>query len=534
MLVLADRVHTLSAGVEGDAFLVREGIVRAVGDADSLRRSAPDAEVLDLRGATITPGLSDSHLHLVDWSLARREVQLYGSASAEEAAAAVGRHVEKTGGTGWVRGRGWAANVWHDFPHRKLLDRYVPDRPVFLYSQDMHGLWANTRALELAGITGETPDPDGGRILRDESGEPTGVLLEHAMHLLERHVPPVDEAELEAAVLDAQNELHRLGITAIHSVPSLFPGRLDPLVVTGSLRSKDRLRLRVLQHIPLELLDEALQLGLRSGLGDDWIRIGGIKMFVDGALGSRTAWMREPYVGTDDVGVQVLPDADFRDAVRRAAAGGLASTVHAIGDAAVSLALDVLGAPETRVAALPHRIEHIQLCPPERLGDAGRTGIVLSVQPAHLITDWKAANRYWGVERSRTAYAFGSLLAGGATLAFGSDAPVEPVDPRLGFHAAVLRQDLEGEPAGGWYPEERLDALATLRGYTAGPAHAAGMAGRLGTLAPGALADFVAWDRDPLAVGADELRGLRCTATVVGGEVVWREAAGATGALAAD
>lgn len=524
ILVRADRVHTFADPATTEAFLVRDGYVAAVGAASELRRLAPSAEPLELPGTTITPGLTDAHIHLIDWALARQAIDLSEAPSAEAAAEAVARHAAASPSpTGWVRGGGWQVNRWGAFPDRRILDRHLPDRPVLLRSHDLHAVWVNGRALALAGVDEHTPDPEGGRILRDETGRPTGVLLEAAASLVERAVPQPSDAELEAVTLLAQHELHRLGITGIHSLPSLHPAALDPLRILERLRTAGRLRLRVLQHIPLEFLDDAIRLGLRSGFGGEWIRIGGIKYFLDGALGSRTAWLREPYIAGTDKGVQVLEAADFRDVVRRASEAGLAATVHAIGDAAVSLALDVLGDASLHVDALPHRIEHVQLCPPERFADLGRANIVGSVQPAHLITDWRAAERHWGHERSRGAYAFRSLLeAGRATLAFGSDAPVEPVDPRLGLYAATTRKDLDGEPAGGWFSEERLGIVDAFRGYTTGPATAAGTAGWTGCLAPGAPADFVAWDRDPLQASGPALLSLRCVATVVGGEVVWR------------
>ncbi|HEX6939347.1 MAG TPA: amidohydrolase [Longimicrobiales bacterium] len=523
-LVLADRIHTFAEPAEADAMLLRNGRVVAVGTAASLRRRAPDAAVLDLRGTTITPGLADSHIHLVDWALARRAVDLADAPDADAAAERVARRARSLPPGVWVHGGGWDANRWGAFPDRRPLDRAAPDRPAVLRSHDMHAAWVNGRALDAAGIDAATPDPDGGRILRDDAGEPTGILLENAVRLVDRVVPPVSDAEIEDAVLDAQRELHRFGITAIHSFPSLHPAKLDPLRILERLRATGRLRLRVLQHIPLEFLDDAIRLGLRSGFGGPWIRIGGVKMFLDGALGSRTAWLREPYLGTDDRGVQVLSTPEFRGAVRRAAEAGLAATVHAIGDAAVALALDVLGDAAHRVDAMPHRIEHVQLCPPDRFDDLARAGIVGSVQPCHLITDWRAAERYWGAERCRGAYAFRSLRAAGrAVLAFGSDAPVEPVDPRLGLYAATTRQDLDGLPAGGWIPDERIDILDAFLGYTRGPALAAGADG-LGRLAPGAAADFAAWDGDPLRAAGPALLSLHCVATVVAGELVQRDA----------
>lgn len=564
LLVLADRVHAAGDGAPADALLLRRGRVIDVGRGDALRAEAPGAAVLDLRGTTLTPGLTDSHIHLLEWALSRPEVDLSEATSPEQAARRLSGRVDERGSAGdgpnggagesksgrsavsptpplppsparWLRGRGWNPHRWGGaYPHRAVLDAVVADRPVALQSHDMHALWVNSLALREAGIDRDTPDPDGGRILRDEHGEPTGVLLETAAQLVVRRIPPPRDADVLAAILDGQAALHRLGITGIHSVPAIHLTAPDTLALLERLRAEDRLRLRVLQHIPLERLDDALRLGLRSGFGGEWIRIGGVKMFLDGALGSRTALLREPYEGAgDDRGVEVLPPAEFRDAAARAAAGGLATTVHAIGDAAVSLALDVLADPGLRAGTLPHRIEHVQLCPLERFGDAAAAGIVCSMQPAHLITDWSAAERHWG-RRARGAYAFRSLLGAGerprrAVLAFGSDAPVEPVDPRLAFWAATRRQDLDALPADGWYPEERLGMRDVLEAYTRGPAIAAGEAARRGHLGIGADADFVAWSADPLTATGAELLDLRCLAAVVGGEVVWNAAGAGAG-----
>ena len=526
VLVLARRIHTLDPasttdGPRPDALLIQHGRVLAAGTADDLRRAAPAARTLDLRPATLTPGLVDAHIHLIEWALFRRDVDLTAAASPEDAARLVARHAGR--GSGWIRGRGWNPHRWATAPTRELLDRAAPGRPVALQSHDMHALWVSTVALELAGIGPDTPDPEGGRIVRDAEGRPTGLLLERAAELVVRGIPPASDAEAEAALLDAQAELHRHGITAVHCLPNIHVTGPDPLPLLESLRARDLLRLRALVHLPVDSLDDAIRVGLRSGFGGEWIRIGAVKMFLDGTLGSRTALLREPYLGSTSRGIEVMPADEFCDTVRRAAKAGIASVVHAIGDAAVSLAIDVLSDPAVRGPALPHRIEHVQLCPPDRFADLGGAGILASVQPCHLITDWRAAERHWGTDRCRGAYAFRSLRDGGAVLAFGSDAPVEPVDPRRGLFAAVARQDLEGEPAGGWFPDERLTAADALRAYTAGPAFAAGLAGRLGTLAPGAAADFAAWDEDPLELDAPALLRLRCLATAVGGALVWSD-----------
>jgi hypothetical protein len=519
-LVLADRVHTLTDPPITRALLLANRRVAAIGDPDTLRARAPAAPVLDLRGATLTPGLTDAHVHLTEWAFARREVDLTDAPSPELAARSVAEHA-RTSTSDWIRGRGWNPHLWAGrAPHRAILDAVLADRPVALQSHDMHALWVNSAALTLAGVDGSTADPDGGRIVRDGNGEPTGLLLEWAGPLVMRRIPAPTVEEAAAAVLDAQSELHALGITGVHSLPGVHLTEPDPLPVLQRLHERGALRLRVLQHMRLDLLEHALRLGVRSGFGDEWLRIGAVKMFLDGALGSRTAWLRAPYEDGSGCGMRTMDPAEFQAQVRNAAAGGIAAAVHAIGDAAVCLALDVLAAPDTRVAALPHRIEHLQCCPPERFGAAAAAGNVASMQPAHLITDWRIADREWGSTRSRGAYAVASLLAHGTVLAFGSDVPVEPVDPRLGLYAAVARQDLSGEPPAGWFAEERIDAGAALRAYTTGPARAAGLPAPHGSLAPGAPADFVAWERDPLRCEAEALLGLRCVATVVGGELV--------------
>ncbi|HEU0016679.1 MAG TPA: amidohydrolase family protein, partial [Longimicrobium sp.] len=313
---------------------------------------------------------------------------------------------------------------------------------------------------------------------------------------------------------DAQREVHGLGLTGVHSVEA------NGLADFGAMEVDGVLRLRVLQAVQLPRLDAAIEVGLRSGMGSGWLRIGGVKMFLDGALGSRTAWMRQPYEGTtDQLGIRTLEPDDFRESVRRAAEAGLSSTVHAIGDAAVEVAIDVLSSIAAP-AAMPHRIEHVQLCPPDLAERAGRSGVVGSMQPVHVMTDIPAADRHWGHARSAGAYAFAPLLRAGMTLAFGSDVPVETVDPRPGLFAAVKRVSWDGAPVEGWHPQNALTAEQALRAYTEGPAVAAGLAHRSGRLLPGYDADLAAWDRDPLACPPDELREMRCVLTVVGGEVV--------------
>ena len=513
LVLTARRIHPAPGLPAVEALLLRGGRVAASGSVDEVRAAALPGFRDEHVDGVVTPGLTDAHVHLTTWALARRRVDLNAARTLEEGVAAVA--AAAAGGEGWIQGLGWDGHRWGAVPTRAELDAVAPDRPVFLLSHDLHAAWVNGEALRRAGIGRATADPEGGEIVRDAAGEPTGVLLEKAVRLVEAHLPVASPAEIRAALVDAQRALHGMGLTGVHSV------EVTGLEDFGRMEEDGELRLRVLQAIPLARLDHALAVGLRSGFGSEWLRIGGVKMFLDGALGSRTAWMREPYEGTaDERGIRTLDPDAFREHVRRAAAGGIASTVHAIGDAAVELALDVLAAAP-RVRAMPHRIEHVQLCPPELWERAGRSGVVGSVQPVHLMNDVPAADRHWGHPRCRGAYPFRALMEAGMTLAFGSDVPVESCDPRLGLFAAVRRVGWDGEPAAGWYPEHAVGAAEALAAYTVGPAAAAGLEGRSGRLLPGYDADLVAWDVDPLDCAAEELREMRCVRTMVAGETVF-------------
>jgi hypothetical protein len=497
---------------------VEDGRITAITTPAAARARMPGAEFIDLEAATITPGLVDAHIHLTEWAVARTQLDLSNIRTIHEAAQAVAGAPRTSG---WILGRGWNPHHWGgDYPRRTSLDDVVPDIPVVLQSHDMHALWLNTPALQLTGVYRLHGDPAGGRILRDESGSPTGVLLENAAQVVVPHLPRYDHESISPLITDAQRALHRYGITGVHSFPGVYLRDPDPFPVLRAMQERGELQLRVLQHLSLDRLDAALQLGLRSGYGDDWLRVGGVKLFLDGALGSRTAWMRAPYAGSPDHGVQVMPEADFRDIVRRAARGGIAAVVHAIGDAAVALAFDVLTDEAVHVRGLPHRVEHVQCLPPDCADQLGKW-LVCSVQPSHLMSDWRAADRHWG-RRSAHSYAFRFMLDHGATLACGSDAPVESADPRHGLYAAVTRTDLAGEPAGGWHPEQCMTAREALAGYTTGPAYAAGTPAIKAGLAPGALADFVAWKQDPLSIEPAGLLELEPAATVVGGQIVFQ------------
>lgn len=512
-LLRARRVITMAPGLEGDCVVWQDGRIQAVGSATQLERATSlQVPRYDLPNALVTPGLVDGHTHLALWALNRRRVELSGLRTREEVIArvAAARPVQ-----GWVIGQGWDANGWTSPPDRHTLDR-VQAGPVYLDSHDVHAVWLNSAALAAAGITRDLPDPYGGRIVRDAGGEPTGLLLERAVELVTPHLPAPPPDVLDAALLEAQAEAHRFGVTGIHEVESM-----EVLEAFQRLEVAGRLRMRVLFHPPASSLTGLIRRGIRSGQGSEWLAIGGVKLFLDGSLGSRTAWMLEPYAGSRDRGMPITGEAEARQAMTAAAGAGIASTVHAIGDAAVRRALDLL--EDLPAAGVPHRIEHFQCVHPLDLERATRGRLVISMQPAHLLTDIPLVDRHWG-ERGRGAYAFRSLLQRGARVVFGSDVPVASLDPREGFYAALERKGFDGAPAQGWRPEEKLGFTDALAGYTVAAAHAAGAGQRRGMLAPGFDADLVAWSVDPAAERGDgaAFRHGQAVLTVVGGSVVMR------------
>ncbi len=502
---------TLAPGLSGDGLWWRDGTVQAVGPAAALARQLPPGTpTYDLPSALVTPGFVDGHTHFALWALNRRRVQLAGAQTREAVIAAV---AAVTPVQGWVIGQGWDANGWPVAPERLALDA-VQRAPVYLDSLDVHAAWVNSAALAAAGITRHTPDPFGGRIVRDAAGEPTGLLLERAVELMIPHLPVPPPEQLDEALRDAQAEAHRLGVTGIHDVEAL-----GVMTAFERLESAGALRLRVLFHPPVEALPELIRRGLRSGVGSSWLTVGGVKMFLDGSLGSRTAWMLEPYEGSRDRGMAITAESDVRTAMEMAAAVGIASTVHAIGDAAVRRALDLM----TRLdrVAIPHRIEHFQCVHPADLDRAAAAGLVLSMQPAHLLTDVPLVERHWG-SRGAGAYAFRTLLRKGSAVVFGSDVPVASIDPREGVFSALERQATDGTPAGGWRPEEKLSFEDAVRAYSTEAAAAGAVSSRRGMLGPGMDADFVAWDVDS-AIDHDDghaFRAGRAVLTVVAGEVV--------------
>jgi predicted amidohydrolase YtcJ len=421
-------------------------------------------------------------------------------------------------------GHGWQQNDWGgEFGSVNDLDQAAPRNPVYLTAKSLHAGWANSAALKLAGITVNTPDPENGKILRDAAGQPTGILLESAMSLIESSMPQPTLADAADAIRAALPRLHRMGLTGAHD----FDYRAA-FMALQDLRASGDLRLRVVKSVPPDLLDHAHALGLRSGFGDDILRIGSYKTFMDGALGPRTAAMFQPYLNEpENRGILNLDGEELFEMGRKAADSGLSMAVHAIGDRAVHEVLDAYEQlrayeREHQLPRLRHRIEHVQIIHPDDAGRLAELGVIASMQPIHAVSDMLAADHWWG-ERAKLAYAPRTQLEAGASLAFGSDAPVESPNPFLGLHAAVARRRADGSPGPeGWYPEQRLSMAEALAGFTTGAAYAAGMEDRLGRLSPGYYADLIVLDEDPFTCAPDSLLTMQPVATMLGGEWVWQ------------
>ena len=527
LLVAGARLWPAARWGGADAVFVRNGRISTVGRSLDLLAAVPRAPRLDAGGATLTPGLCDAHLHFVPWAQGRKQPDLVGLSTLAGALECVRAALAADAGRAPLVGRGWDTSGWEGTPERAQLDALAPERPVLLHSHDFHSLWVNSAALRAAGIVAGTADPDGGRFERDAGGEPTGIVRENAVRrfadLLALAGPAIDDALLD----DGASELHAAGITAIHD----FQRNARDMARMRALAGRHRLR--VLQHFGPEQLDALVAAGLGSGVGDAWFRVGALKLFADGALGSRTAALLEPYADGHGLGMVTIPRDELIEIVTRAARAGCSAAIHAIGDRAVRNALDAFAAARLFGAPpLPQRIEHVQLLHPDDLPRFAQLGVRASMQPQHATSDAFIATAAWG-ERCVLSYPWRALADTGAALAFGSDAPVEPPAPWLGLHSAVTRMRADGTPAGGFVPAQRIALDEALRAYTEGAAELAGLTGRLGTLEPGAEADLVLWDRDLHAAAPADLVHARPVVTVLGGEIVYdSRSTGAAASLA--
>ena len=516
------RIHTQNPlQPAASAILIDREWILAVGDVETLSVEFPRAQKEDMGGRVILPGLTDAHLHLQYYSLGLQKIDCE-TETKQECLHRVAVRVQNARPGEWILGHGWNQNTWGMWPSAPELDSLAPNNPVYLTAKSLHAGWVNTKAMQMANLTSQSPDPQNGQIQRDASGKPTGILLETAMELLGNVIPASTIEEIANAMEKAQPILWKMGLTGVHDFD-----RRESFMALQQLHAQGRLKLRVLKNLPVELLDQVFELGLRGGFGSDMLRIGNIKVFMDGALGPHTAAMFQPYNGEqDNRGILNMDGEELFEHGRKAAQVGLGLTVHAIGDRANHEVLDAYEQlrgyeTENHLPHSRHRIEHVQVIHPDDAPRLARLNVIASMQPIHATSDMLMADKFWG-ERSRLAYALKTQLDFGARLALGSDAPVESPNPFWGLHAAVTRRRADGTPSpDGWYPEQKLTLSQAWEGYTLGPAYAAGMETRLGRLAPDHLADLIVLEQDPFTCDPDDLLTMQPAATMVNGEWVF-------------
>jgi predicted amidohydrolase YtcJ len=473
---------------------------------------------LDGKGRVLIPGLIDAHVHVMDIGFGALTLDLSDTTSLEDALAKIKAFAQDNPGRPWILGRGWNQEKWGlgRFPTAAELDAVVADRPVWLERADNHANWGNTLAITTAGVTAKTPDPSGGKIIRDAKGAPAGVFVDNAKALVGKVVPPPRPEDRDLAFAKAQDMLLAKGVTAVADMGT-------SMADWGAFRragDSGRLQVRIMAYAnSFETLELVAGPEPTGWLYDDRLRMGGIKLFLDGALGSRGAVLKAPY--HDDPGAKGLPlltPAQLRNLMSRASMDNFQSAVHAIGDAAnaeVLAAIEELS--ESYKGDRRWRIEHAQIIDPADLSRLGKHGIIASMQPLHQTSDRLMAEARLGPDRLDGAYPWRSVMTVGGRLAFGSDAPVEPADPFAGIAAAISRTDAKGEPFGGWFPQETVSRETALAGFTSDAAFAGFAEGRFGRLVPGERADFLLVDRDPLLASPDEIRSTQVMQVWIGG-----------------
>ena len=525
--VLIDNVEGVTIDEDGDVKRFTGIVIGDDGKIVQLLERGDKKPQTDYRedgqGRVMIPGLIDAHAHVMGVGIGALTLDLSDTRSLDEALAKIAAFAAENEARPWILGRGWNQEQWGlgRFPTAAELDRAVSDRPVYLQRVDGHAGWANTLALQAAGITAETKSPEGGRIERlAGSQEPSGVFVDAAEELMNRAIPAPRPVERDLAFAEAQKVLHRQGITAVADMGTT----IEDWQAFRRAGDRGTLTLRIMSYAAgpdqMELIA-----GSRPSpwLYDDKLRMNGVKLYLDGALGSRGAWLKQPYA--DDPGNTGLPltsPAKLRNILVRAAQGDFQPAIHAIGTAANAEALNAISEiAESFPGDRRWRIEHVQIVDPVDLPKLGQNGIIASMQPVHQISDRLMAEARLGPNRLDGAYAWNTILGLGGTLAFGSDAPVESADPFAGMAAATTRMDANGEPFGGWRPQDRVNREQALAGFTAWAAYAGFAEGRFGRLLPGERADFVLVDTDPLMATPAQLRATKVLETWVGGRKVY-------------
>ncbi len=527
MIITNGRIYTVDPAQPWvEALACRDGRLLATGNNSDIQSLADSAtKHYDAAGKLVLPGLIDAHVHFMQYAIRRQQVPLFGVSDFNQVLQMVADAAQEAQPGQWIIGWGWDENLWDKLPQARYLDEAAPHNPVVLARMDMHTWWVNSTVLQQAQIDNETANPPESVIERDDTGQPTGLLREwNAIALVEPLIPQPDSNRLLSWMREALDEAHQLGLTGFHDQRVEKEGQ-QSLRLFQQLRREGQLKHRVHANIATDYIAEAAALGLQPGFGDDYLWLGHMKSFADGTMGSLTALMLEPFSNDpQNQGLAVTGRDELWDLARQAAQAGFPISVHAIGDRAVRDILDVFSELEsvnlTSDLTMPQRIEHVQLIHPDDLPRMAQLNVVASMQPVHLQTDWATADRVWG-ERARYTYAFRSLLNQGTLVAFGSDAPVAPLDPMLGIYAAISRQDGAGRPDGGWYPEEKLTVAETIHAYTMEPAHLSGKSERFGSLTPGKWADIIVLSQNLFAIPSAAIPETKIEQTFFAGELVF-------------
>lgn len=514
-----DGIVSFTAMVIGD-----DGRIVAVGD-DELIAEYPDATTIDSSGQFVLPGLHDAHGHVSSQGFLNVELNVTGLQSLEETLAKIAAYDKANPAQGWIKGRGWNQVLWpvKEFPTAANIDAVVSDKPVWLRRIDGHAGWANSRAMEIAGITDDTPDPVGGKIIRDDDGKATGTLVDNAMDLVDAKLPEISKEDYRQAFLAAFKELTSLGLTSIHDAGI----SIDEAEVYMSMADNDEMSMRIYAMMwqagaNLDAIGKPI-----TAYGRDRLDIKSVKLMSDGALGSRGAAMIDPFEDdTENRGLRMYTDSEVNAMVKKANDMGFQVGIHAIGDYGNRQSLNAFELAQGGTASpLRNRIEHAQVISLEDIPRFAELGIIASMQATHATSDMNMVEDRVGSERVKGAYAWRRLLDVGAIIANGSDFPVELANPMHGLYASVTRQSRAGLPERGWYGRERLNREETLHSFTLAAAYAAHQESRLGSLEPGKWADYIVVDRDYFEIPESEIDDMQVLQTWIGGELVYERCA---------
>ncbi len=472
-------------------------------------------ELIDLQDLSVLPGFTDCHTHFCSWALLASRPQLDGLGSIRQCLEIVAKYAAKQNNGAWIVGGGWNRNIWPDgrLPSAADLDTVAPDNPVFLWSKDWHTAWVNSAAIRAFGITPKNQARTGGVIEADAKGRCSGILREDAANYYFDLVPKATTAEYMAALAAGQRKFARMGLTGFHTMET--EGEAS---ILQQMHQQGSLRLRGVYYLREHSLDSLIVLNIRSGLGDQWLKFGGLKLFVDGSLGSQTAYLLKPYERSSSRGMLTTDAGKLGALISKAGEAGIACAVHAIGDAANRIALDAFANAGPHEASLRNRIEHCQLVHPADVPRFAQLGVIASVQPGHCPSDLDLIEKHWGA-RSEYAYPFRSLKRAKARIAFGSDAPIETPDPWSAIQAAVTRQRIPADRP-PFHPEQRLTVHDAVTAYTSGAAYASGDEQWKGVLEPGQAADFICLSDDPFTISTERIHKIKVVRTVINGRTV--------------